>query len=113
MRSDDEELNCQILQRMREAGDDLSVVRPVCFQFALPSLELANKFAEEIAEPCLTVDVSHGPVTELPWDVHVTVEMKPELASISEYECSLGQKAAVYDGRADGWFCERITQNRT
>jgi hypothetical protein len=87
MRSDEEELNYQILQRMREAGDDLSVVRPVCFQFALPSLELANKFANEIAEPGLTVDVSEeadGPVIELPWDVNVTVEMKPELASISE-----------------------------
>jgi hypothetical protein len=101
---------------MREAGDDLSVVRPVYFQFALPSLELANKFAEEIAEPSLTVDVSeegHGPVAELPWDVNVTVEMKPELASISEFECSLGQKAAVYYGRADGWFCERITHDGT
>jgi hypothetical protein len=96
---------------MREAGDDLSVVRPVFFQFVFPSRELAQSFAEEILASGLAAKAENeggGPAPELPWDVNVTIEMIPERMTITDYECSLGEKATVYNGRADGWYCQRI-----
>lgn len=111
MRSRDEELNEQILQGMRDAGDDLSVIRPVFFQFVFPSRELAQSFAAEIQASGLAANSENegdGPAPELAWDVNVTIEMIPERVIITDYECSLGEKATVYKGRADGWYCQRV-----
>jgi hypothetical protein len=113
MLSPDRELNEQILQEMRDGGDDLSTVRPVYFQFAFPSCENAQKFAEVVVERRLLAEVSDagdGPAPDLPWEVNVTIKLGPELTSISGHERDLGQLAAAHQGRGDGWFCERITQ---
>lgn len=116
MLSTDEELNEQILQEMRQAGDDLSAVRSVCFQFAFPSRESARSFAADLGSRGLLADVDDhgdGPVEDLPWDVDVAIKMRPELASITGYERDLGEIAATYHGRGDGWFCERIVRRDT
>jgi hypothetical protein len=109
----DEELNEQVLQDMRDAGDDLSMVRPVHFQFVFASEEEARAFATDAAARGFLAEVSElddGPAPDLPWDVNVTLELRPDLRSISDHEHGLGQLAAAHHGRGDGWFCERITQ---
>jgi hypothetical protein len=114
MLPDDEELNEQVLQQMRDGGDNLSAVRPVCFQFVFPERKQAQGFSEVMVRRGLVVDVAvdpDGPVSELPWDVNVTIEMKPELTDITGYERNLGQVAIAHEGRADGWYCERIVGN--
>ena len=113
MLTPDEELNEQVLKEMRDAGDDLSTARPVCFQLVFPSLEKARGFAEALVERGLLAEVGDGgdgPVLALPWEVNVTIDLRPELRSISDYEHDLGQLAADHQGRGDGWFCERISQ---
>lgn len=110
-RSFEENLNERVLQGMREAGDDLSVIRPVFFQFVFPSRELAQSFTEEILESGFEAKAENegdGPAPEFPWDVNVKIEMIPEGVTITDYECSLGEKATVYKGRADGWYCQRV-----
>jgi hypothetical protein len=114
MLTPDEELNEQILKKMRDGGDDLSALRPVQFQFVFPSREMAQKFSKAIETRNLlaaTSDEGDGPVEDLPWDVNVTIEMQPNLISISGYERDLGQTAANHGGRGDGWFCERIVND--
>ncbi len=110
----DEELNAQVLAQMREGGDDLSAIRPLVFQFVFQTRELAQRFAEDVVKRDLQAvvsDVGDGPAADLPWDVDVTVALRPELAAISSHERELGQMADAYQGRGDGWFCERITRD--
>ncbi|MDI1364300.1 MAG: ribonuclease E inhibitor RraB [bacterium] len=114
--SPDEELNEQVLQNMRDGGDDLSAVRPVHFQLVFPTWQDARQFAEAAMANGLLAEVSDGadgPVLGMPWDVNVTIELRPELASVSGHERDLGEMAFAHNGRGDGWFCERISQRET
>ncbi len=109
--SADEALNEQVLRRLRAAGDDLTVARPVEFQFVFPSLTDARNFAQAARELDLRAEVADGddgPAPGLPWDVNVTIHMVPELAAITGHERALGQLAAAYNGRPDGWFCQQM-----
>ena len=111
----DEELNEQVLQSLRAGRDDLSIARPVDFQFVFPTREEADAFASAVAARGLKVtvaDVAEGPAPGLPWDVHVEIQMKPELYAISSFERDLGAVAASSNGRPDGWYCERLTRDR-
>lgn len=113
MPTPEEELNEQVLQEMRDAGDDLSRVRPVYFQFVFPSRDKARAFAEVVAERGQLAEVNNvgdGPAPKLPWDVNVTIELRPESLVISDLEHDLSQLAASHQGICDGWFCEQITQ---
>jgi hypothetical protein len=112
MHSYDEMVNEQVLQEMRDGGDDLILVRPIYFQFVFPSEESAQEFAADVGRlgSAKARPDSDGCVPELPWEVHVTVDMRPELATISDYEKWLDSLASVRCGRADGWYCERIVR---
>ena len=57
------------------------------------------------------LSIERPPVPGPPWEVNVTIHMAPTLAAMSDFERKLGQQAAVHLGRADGWFCERITSH--
>jgi hypothetical protein len=101
---------------MREGGDDLSEVRPVNFQLVFPTWQDARNFADTVMANGLLAEVSDNggsPAPGLPWDVNVTIELRPELASLSDQERDLGEMALAHSGRGDGWFCERISKRET
>ena len=109
MGSFDEDLNRQVLQRMSDDGDDLSVARPVEFSHAFPDAASAGSFAAAVAALGLKSEVERtGCVPELPWDVVVTIEMVPELNAITAAEHDLGVTADSHRGRSDGWGCIRV-----
>ena len=103
---DDEDLNRQALEQMREAGDDLKTPRPIDFSHALPNAASAASFAAEMQSRGFRSAVEEtGCAPELPWDVVVTIEMVPDLHSINETERDLGRAAANHGGSPDGWGC--------
>jgi hypothetical protein len=109
MSSFDEDLNRQVLRQMREGGDSLTAARPIDFTHALPDATAARGFASELAASGFRLVVREtGCVPELPWDVVVTIDMTPELRAITDTERDLGEIAARFGGRADGWGCERV-----
>ena len=107
--SNDEGLNREVLQKMRDGGDDLKTPRPVDFSCAFPDAASAASFAAklQIRGFRLTVDET-GCVPDLPWDIVVTVEMAPGLEVITATEHYLGELASSLGGRAVGWSCEHV-----
>jgi hypothetical protein len=109
LRSSDQDLNRQVLQQMRAAGDDLTTPRPIDFSHVLPSAASAASFAAEMKLRGFHLAVEEtGSTPDLPWDVVVTMVMVPNLHSINEAERDLGEAAAKHGGRSDGWGCVRV-----
>jgi len=105
----DEDLNRQVLQQMRAAGDDLRTPRPIDFSHAMPDAASAASFAVEFLTRGFRVAVEEtGSTPNLPWDVVVTIVMVPTLHTINETERDLGEAAANHGGRPDGWGCAQI-----
>lgn len=109
MSSNDKDLNRQVLEQMRDGGDDLRTPRPIDFSHALPDSASAASFAAEMRSRGFASAVEEtGCVPDLPWDVVVTITMVPDLQVITDTERDLGEGAAKHGGRADGWGCVRV-----
>ena len=107
----DEELNRDVLDRMKAAGDDLKTVRPVDFSHVFLDGRSAEAFAEHVHGCALRADVEEsGCVPDMPWDVTVTIDMAPSPEAVTATEAELNGIAASYGGRADGWGCLSITE---
>ena len=107
----DQQLTEHVLQKLRAGGDDLSTPRPVNFQFLFASESNANTFARAAAEQGSTADISdNGDLlgSETPWDVNVAVHIKPDPETVWTWENRLARLAELHQGRADGWFCQRL-----
>ncbi len=100
---DDE--NGEVLKRMVEDGDDLTLERPVEFFHVFADEEQANAFAAAAAEmPSVAVEEPEVDDEDV-WQVCVIRVMAPQHAAITESERQLGALAETYGGYADGWGC--------
>jgi regulator of RNase E activity RraB len=103
---DDE--NGEVLKRMVEDGDDLTLARPVEFFHVFADEEQANAFASAAAQlPSVAVEapeVDEEDEVEV-WQVCVIRVMAPSHAAITALESELGALAETHGGFADGWGC--------
>ena len=102
---DDE--NGEVLRRMAEQGDDLSVPREIDFAVIFPTEDAALRFALVLLKSGQKVSFSeYDEHDELPWQVLAHPLMEPTYENISGYEGLLANEAAPLGGRNDGWGCE-------
>lgn len=99
---DDE--NGDVLWRMKEHGDNLSVAREIDFSIIFPTEEAAINFAVHLLKNNQKVSFSEYPEhDEMPWQVQAHPVMEPTHEAISGYEAQLAEDAARFGGRNDGW----------
>lgn len=99
---DDE--NGAVLFRMKENGDDLSKPREIDFSVIFPTEDAALKFAIHLLKHDQKVSFSsYEEHDEMPWQVQAHPFMEPAHENITGYENQLGDDAAAFGGRNDGW----------
>lgn len=99
---DDE--NGDVLWRMAENGDNLSTPREIDFSVIFPTEEAALRFAVHLLRNDQKVSFSeYEEHDELPWQVEVHPFMEPTHENITGFEKQLGEDAAEFGGRNDGW----------
>jgi hypothetical protein len=105
----DEDVNREVLDRMRAGGDDLTTVRPVDFSHVFPDSASAEAFAASVRTLGWRVDVEETHCAEdAPWDATVVIDMAPSLEAVTGAEADLHEIAQRHGGRADGWGCFEI-----
>jgi hypothetical protein len=87
-----------------EEGDNLSVPRPIDFDFAFDERQQALGFEAVVEERDLQVCISSDAQQE-GWYMIVTRYMVPTHASITALESSLTERARSAGGEAEGWGC--------
>jgi len=105
---DDE--NGDVLRRMLDDGDDLTLARPIDFfhVFAEES-DAQDFFAAVSARPELAVEGPDFDDDDGIWEVTATRVMAPEHKAITALEAELTELAAQYRGYPDGWGCDPAT----
>jgi hypothetical protein len=99
---DDE--NGDVLWRMRDHGDNLAKPREIDFSVIFPTEEAALRFAVHLLRNDQKVSFSeYEEHDELPWQVQVHPFMEPTHENITAFENQLGEDAAEFGGRNDGW----------
>jgi hypothetical protein len=99
---DDE--NGDILWDIHSRGNDLTERREVDFSVIFPTEEAALQFAMHLLKNEQKVSFSsYEGNEEFPWQVQAHPVMKPTHGSITGYENQLGEDAASFGGRNDGW----------
>ena len=97
--------NGQVLRRMVEHGDDLTVPRPIDFEHVLPSLGTAQEMARAARELGYETRINRRGLLSRGRDVTCTREMLPTHAAITEAERCLAAIARKLGGHEDGWGC--------
>jgi len=101
---DDE--NGDILWKMEQDGDNLSVPREIDFSVIFPTEDAALKFAVDLLRNEQKVSFSpYEEHKELQWQVQAHPVMLPTHENITGYEGELARSAVEYGGRNDGWGC--------
>lgn len=96
--------NGDVLWDMANDGDNLSVPREVDFSVVFPTEEAALKFAVHLLRNDQKVSFSaYEENEEMPWQVQAHPVMEPTYENITGYEVQLGEDAAQFGGRNDGW----------
>ncbi len=99
---DDE--NGDVLWRMSEQGDNLDKKREVDFCVIFSTEAAAIDFAVLMLRSDQKVSFSaYEGNAEMPWQVLVHPFMKPTHEGITRFETLLGEDAAQFGGRNDGW----------
>jgi hypothetical protein len=99
---DDE--NGDVLWRMLEDGDNLSKPREIDFSVVFPTEDAALQFAVHLLRNDQKVSFSkYEEHDQLPWQVHAHPLMEPTHENITGFENQLGEDAAEFGGRNDGW----------
>jgi hypothetical protein len=94
-----DDLNGDVLRRMRSGGDSLTLSRDIDFSVIFPSEEAAITFCEAVDEPDLKVRYKLSEVDDdCPWDVTVTKDMIPDHAKIAAMENWLAAHAERLGG---------------
>jgi hypothetical protein len=98
--------NGNVLRRMKNDGDNLSLARDIDFTVVLPTEINAQEFSQHFQGLGYRVTAKLSEcVPALPWDVVVVKNMVPGHTDITSFEEELGRKAADFGGRNDGWGC--------
>ncbi|PWF47604.1 ribonuclease E inhibitor RraB [Massilia glaciei] len=96
--------NGDVLLRMKENGDNLSKSREIDFSVIFPTEDAALKFAIHLLKNDQKVSFSsYDGDDEMPWQVAAHPFMEPTHENITGYENQLGDDAATFGGRNDGW----------
>jgi len=104
-----DDLNGDVLRRMVEGGDKLTVPRDVDFTVVFPDQDAAEGFASHFRELGYRVSVEKtGTAEGLAWDVSVVRQMVPSHAGITNFEDLLQSVADDFNGRNDGWICPHV-----
>ncbi|HEY5807790.1 MAG TPA: ribonuclease E inhibitor RraB [Povalibacter sp.] len=99
---DDE--NGDVLWQMLGNADNLSKPREIDFSVIFPTEEAAIQFAVHLLHNDQKVSFSaYEEHDELPWQVQVHPFMEPTHENITGFENQLGEDAAEFGGRNDGW----------
>jgi hypothetical protein len=101
-----DDANGDVLRRMEAAGDDLSKPHNLEFTLVFPGEDVARQFASHFTTLGYPASVEFTQCAQdLPWDVIITKYMVPIHEEIGTFESLLGQVAARFGGRNDGWGC--------
>lgn len=101
-----DDLNGDVLRRMRSGGDSLTLAREIDFSVIFPSEEAAIAFCEAVDKPDLKLSYRLSEVDDdRPWDVTVKKDMIPDHAKIAAMEEWLAGHAEPLGGENDGWGC--------
>lgn len=96
--------NGDVLWNMANDGDNLAVSREIDFSVIFPTEEAALKFAVHLLRNDQKVSFSAYEGSEdMPWQVQAHPVMEPTHENITGYEAQLGNDAARFGGRNDGW----------
>ena len=98
--------NGDVLRRMLEDGDDLSIAREIDFTVVFPGEKEARRFAMHFEGKGFRTECERTATEpDLPWDVVVVRRMVPDHRAIGEFEAELQAQAGLLGGRNDGWGC--------
>jgi Regulator of ribonuclease activity B len=96
--------NGDVLWRMKQQGDNLSIAREIDFSVVFPSEPAALKFAVYLLRNGQKVSFAeYEENDEMRWQVQAHPVMEPTHENISGYEMHLAEDAAELGGRNDGW----------
>ena len=98
--------NGDVLRRMVEHGDNLSVPREIDFVVVAPDNKAAQGLSETVRAWGLKATIKRTDVIpSLQWEVVVVSHMLPTHEGITRLEKRLAEAAASVGGRNDGWGC--------
>ncbi|MDR7296479.1 hypothetical protein J2X16_001818 [Pelomonas aquatica] len=98
--------NGDVLRRMRDSGDNLSIARDIDFTVVFVSRDDVQKFGDHFHELGYRISAEKsGTVEDFPWDVVVVKNMVPTHGAITAFEAELQSVATPLGGRNDGWGC--------
>ena len=101
-----DDLNGDVLRRMRRSGDSLTQSRVIDFSIVFPTEDAVARFIEIMHDNGLKASYKNSGVhDDEPWDATVKKDMVPDHAEIGTMEDWLEKHAAPLDGRNDGWGC--------
>ena len=97
-----DDVDGDVLRRMRANGDSLTQSRPINFSVLFPTQDAARRFCDvmedyDVAVTCESLDDD--------WDVTVTRDMVPDHAAITGMEHWITIHAEPLGGGNDGWGC--------
>lgn len=94
------------LWQMKEAGDDLEIIREVEFSVLFPSQALALQFGQLLLENSQKLSCTPFQENEaLPWEITAYPEMSLNYESISAYQELLVINSEQFQGEFDGFYC--------
>jgi len=95
--------NLEVIERLRDNGDDLSKERPIDFFVVFESPARAEMFCVEVAR--MGGGASVNKREDGRWDGTATFHMIPAVESIGNRERELEDLAEALGGELDGWGC--------
>jgi hypothetical protein len=104
-----DDINGDVLRRMRSAGDSLETARDIDFTVVLPDEPAAIAFCGQLTAQGMRASCAFSEAADyLPWDVTVTKFMVPRHGDITAEESHLASLASVLGGELDGWVTLNI-----
>jgi len=101
--------NGDVLYEMAKSGDALWIERPIDYSFVFPGKIEAIGFSERVAVQGLRGEVSkYKGAKGYSFQVEIRIPLVPSHEAITSYEQRLGDLAAEFNGRADGWGCFNV-----
>jgi hypothetical protein len=102
--------NGDILYKMAESGDAMWIERPIDYSFVFPGRKEAEAFCERAAIDGLRGEMSkYRGAKGYTFQVEISIPLAPSHEAITSFEQRLGDLAAEFNGRADGWGCFNVS----